>query len=121
VEHCSDGLPEKIGSSILAFRGVAPVKLTEMPCRVQADEECASRGRRDAGDGSRIEVADAQQKHIGQHAVRNAPQNIHGRGRETLPRRLCERCLKGSSRSAADEVRHGISQKQASEKVGYEM
>ena len=65
------------------------MKLTEMPCRLQANEECASRKRRDAGDGSRIEVSDAQQKQIGEDEIREAPENIHCRGRETLPRRLC--------------------------------
>ena len=49
------------------------MKLTEMPCRLQADEECASRKRRDAGDGSRIEVSDAQQKQIGEDEIREAP------------------------------------------------
>ena len=43
-----------------ALRGVASVKLTEMPCHLEADEECASCKRRDAADGSRIEVSDAQ-------------------------------------------------------------
>src|ERR1700722_5260561 len=92
-----------------------------MPCQLEADEECAGCKRRDAGDGSRIEVSDPQQKQIGEDEIREAPENIHCRGRETLSRRLCERCLKGFSHNAANEMRYHISQKHASEKVGHEM
>jgi hypothetical protein len=44
-----------------------------MPCRLEADEEYASCKRRDARDGSRIEVSDAQQKQIGEDEIREAP------------------------------------------------
>jgi hypothetical protein len=54
------------------------VKLAEKPGREQADEERSRRKWPGAGEGSKIELPNMQQKQIGEGDIREAPENVHG-------------------------------------------
>src|ERR1700690_2476172 len=97
------------------------MKLAEMPCRMQADEECARRKSKNVADRSQIEVANAHHQKVGGNGVEEAPQNVHRRRGKTFSGRLCEGSLEGPPHHAADKMRNDVGQGNSSKEVRHQM
>jgi hypothetical protein len=59
-----------------AGRGVAPVKLAEMTCGKDADEQRAEAEREDVASGPRMEIADMGHEQIRNGSVEESPENV---------------------------------------------
>src|SRR5579872_4566799 len=97
------------------------MKAAEMPCRMHADEECASRKGKNITDRFQVKIADAHYEKVAGHNVEESPQNIHCRRRKAFPGRFCEGSLEGPSHGAAYNMRNGVGQENSPKEVRHEM
>src|ERR1700722_8916265 len=65
-----------------------------------------------------VELADAADQQVANGQVEEAPQHVDRRRRQTFTGRARKRALKRPSHHPADEVRNGVGEEGAAEKVG---
>src|SRR5579862_8915443 len=97
------------------------MKLSEMPRRLQANQQRANRKCENITYRSQIKVANAHREKIPDDSVKESPENVHGRRGKPFAGRLCEGRLKGLSHHAADKMRNGVGQKYPSKEVRHKM
>jgi hypothetical protein len=64
-----------------------------------------------------VEVTHAADEHISYAQVKEPPEYVHGGGRKPFAGRLGERSLEGAAHQATDEMRDGVDEKSATEKI----
>ena len=69
------------------------------------------------GGGAQAEVSDAAGQRVSDGEIENAPQYVDGRRGKSLPGRLGERALKGTSHEPAADMGDGVTKKCPAKKV----
>src|SRR5271165_6600931 len=93
----------------------------ERPRGKKADRERPKRERAHLREVPYIERADLSNEQIADDEVEESPEHVHGRGRQSPPRRICEGRLERPPRHAADEVRNCVGEHRAAEEIRNEM
>ena len=69
---------------------------------------------------TRIKIADVRNEYITDDCVEESPDNVDGRGGESLAGWFRKGALKGASQGAGDEMRYGVGEKDARKEIGDE-
>jgi hypothetical protein len=102
------------------LRLIAAVEAAKVPGRKKRNKERASAACKDVACVPQSKITDAADEDIADDDIEKAPEDVDGRRREALSRRLGEGALKRPARHAADDMRDCVRKERATKEIGQE-
>jgi hypothetical protein len=93
------------------------MELTEVTSRANALEQQTQAERNDVASGTPLKRPDMRNEKIRHGHVKDTPNNVDCRGRESFAGRLCKRALEGTSHNARHKVGDSVLCKNTAEEV----
>jgi len=109
IQRVDEGVP--LGS------GESTVKFAEVPSQHDRDPQNARAEDEHVRRPTRLEASDPGHEDEADGEIEEPPEDIDGRGRQPFPRRGGERALERKARDSVHEMRDGVGEEGAREKV----